>query len=141
MRLRALQPSDPSLPLQCKGPNYPFEHGQHFFQSVETPPGGWGQHGWGRVGASGGGGLGTPQQVAPLCWGDVLGLLLNGGADEEGEDQPVSLEQASAHLHTHTAFCIPSLAKDTCVLVLLESSHKSCSSIIFLHRGHVLHCL
>ena len=97
--LRALKPLDPSLPLQHKRPDYPLEHWQPFFQAVQALPGSRGQDCGGRVGARSGGRLGTPQQVTPLCWGNVLGLLLYGGADEEGEDQPVSLEQPSAHLY------------------------------------------
>ena len=98
MGLRALKPLDPSLPLQRKGPDYSLEHRQHFFQGMQPPPGSRGQDCRSRVGACGGARLGTPKQVAPLCWSDMLGLPLYGGADEEGEDQPVSLEQPSAHL-------------------------------------------
>ena len=98
MGLRALKPLDPSLSLQHKGPNYPLEHGQHLFQGVQAPPGSRGQDCGGGIRAGGGDRLGTPKEVAPLCWGYVLSLPLDGGADEEGEDQPVSLEQPSAHL-------------------------------------------
>ena len=92
MGLRALKPLNPSLPLQRKRPDYPLKHWQHFFQGVQAPPGSRSEDCRGGVGAGGGGRLGTLEQVAPLCWGNVLGLLLYSSADEEGENQPVSLE-------------------------------------------------
>lgn len=73
---------------------------------MQPAPGGWGQERGGWVGAGGGGRWGTPQQVAPVGSADGLSLLLDGGADQEGEDEPVSLEQASAHLQNQACFLL-----------------------------------
>lgn len=120
MRLRALKPSDPSLCLQCKGPHYSPEHRQRFLQGMQAPPSSWGQQCGGWVGAGGGGGRGTPQQIAPVCCADGLGLLLDGGADQEGEDEPVSLEQTATHLQTQHVFVLWAVLYSLCL------QHRMC---------------
>ena len=112
MRGSRLKPPDPSLCLQSHGPHQPLEHRQHVLQGRQSCPCSRGKDGRGGVGTGDRAGLSAPEQEVPFCGGDGLSLLLDGGAYEKGEDQPVSLKQSSAHLQHRQGSCRDSKEMD-----------------------------
>lgn len=87
-----LDPLDPSMCLKGHGPHEPPEHRQRVLQGRHSCPCSRGKDGRGGVGTGDRASRNAPEQEVPLCCGDGLSLLLDGGAYEKGEDQPVSLK-------------------------------------------------